>query len=430
MRALKFILLVFIFLLTIPCLSLSQEAFHSGGVAYCEGCHTMHNSIGNASVIKNGTQFVGVTFLLKGTDQSSTCLNCHAAADAVPTSYHVMTYPAPSAGLPPVQMTAGGDFAWLSKSYTWTNSDGTSDNSPGERHGHNIIASNFDYVADTTLTYAPGGSYPGNKLTCISCHDPHGRYRIVSGGLIKVPVTGTTVPPIARSGSYGDLPTATEAVGVFRLLGGKNYQPKSLSGSYSFTYDPPFAVSPTDYNRSESSSDVRVSYGKGVSLWCANCHELAHPTFGGYEHPVDQALASTVQATYNTYVKSGDLTGNIATAYTSLVPFQIDNSTDLTQLKNLLTSKAGPQTSDRVMCLSCHRAHASGWDSISRWNNRSTFLTIAGDYPGIDAAGNGAYGEYANGRTKAETQATFYGRPASRYATYQRSLCNKCHAKD
>ncbi len=113
-----------------------------------------------------------------------------------------------------------------------------------------------------------------------------------------------------------------------------------------------------------------------------------------------------------------------------MVPFQIDNGTDLTQLRNLTTSKAGPQASDRVMCLSCHRAHASGWDSISRWNNKSTFLTVAGDYPGIDAGGNGAYGEYANGRTKAETQATFYGRPASIYATYQRSLCNKCHPKD
>jgi hypothetical protein len=58
-------------------------------------------------------------------------------------------------------------------------------------------------------------------------------------------------------------------------------------------------------------------------------------------------------------------------------------------------------------CLNCHAAHASGWDSISRWRNNSTFLTVAGDYPGSDAAGNGAYGEYANGRTKAETQATF-----------------------
>lgn len=28
----------------------SAFAFHDGGVAYCEGCHTMHNSTGNAAM--------------------------------------------------------------------------------------------------------------------------------------------------------------------------------------------------------------------------------------------------------------------------------------------------------------------------------------------------------------------------------------------
>jgi hypothetical protein len=393
----------------------------------------MHNSLGGKAMAKKGnsTPFQGQAYLLQGSDQSSTCLNCHAAADTVPTSYHVMTYPTPAAGQPPVEMTPGGDFAWLRKSYSWTNSDGTSDSSLGERHGHNIIASDFGYVADSTLSYAPGGSYPSSNLSCISCHDPHGRYRIVSGGSISVPTIGTSVPPIAGSGSYGNTPTTTQAVGAYRLLAGKNYQPKSLSGSYAFTFDSFIAVAPTVYNRSESSSDVRVAYGNNVSLWCANCHLQAHPTFGGYEHPSDQALDSGPTFTnYNAYVKTGDLTGNQATAYTSLVPFQMDQTTDIPTLMKAITSTAGPSSPDKVMCLSCHRAHASGWDSISRWNNKSTFLTVAGNYPGIDASGNGSYGEYANGRTMAEIQATFYGRPATVYATYQRSLCNKCHAKD
>jgi hypothetical protein len=60
----------------------------------------------------------------------------------------------------------------------------------------------------------------------------------------------------------------------------------------------------------------------------------------------------------------------------------------------------------------------------------STFLTVAGAYPGTDAPGPGSNADYAQGRTQAEIQATFYGRPASVYATYQRSLCNKCHVKD
>ena len=84
-------------------------AFHDGGVANCDGCHTMHNSSGNKAVAKKGgsTQFQGYNFLLQGSDDSSTCLNCHAANDAVgsPKSYHVMTYPAPALGIPPTERT-------------------------------------------------------------------------------------------------------------------------------------------------------------------------------------------------------------------------------------------------------------------------------------------------------------------------------------
>ena len=49
---------------------------------------------------------------------------------------------------------------------------------------------------------------------------------------------------------------------------------------------------------------------------------------------------------------------------------------------------------------------------------------------GLLVSGEGGYGQYNNGKTQAEIQATFYDRPATAYATYQRSLCNKCHAKD
>ena len=52
----------------------------------------------------------------------------------------------------------------------------------------------------------------------------------------------------------------------------------------------------------------------------------SHSTFAnGLVHPVGQALGPTVRANYNAYVKSGDMTGSVATAYLSLVPFQEDN---------------------------------------------------------------------------------------------------------
>ncbi|MBZ0154873.1 MAG: cytochrome C [Alphaproteobacteria bacterium] len=406
------------------------SAFHDGGVAYCDGCHTMHNSSGGAVMNARsgqGSQTIGTAngYLLQGSDQSSTCLKCHSGSTA--GSYKIATYPVPGAGSPPLQLTPGGDFAWLQKSYSWTTSYGASGSSPGERHGHNIVAADFGFVADATLTAAPGGSYPAASLSCVSCHDPHGKYRINSNPATSFATSGK---PIAGSGSYGDLPTASEAVGVYRLLGGKLYQPKSVN--YAFTYDPPVAVAPSTYNRAEDTTDTRVVYGKGTTEWCANCHELFHSNLGsGLVHPAGVSVYSTIASNYNMYVKTGSTGGVKGTAYTSMVPFQVDNTNDISTLSGKTSSTAGMETNDRVTCLTCHRAHASGWDSMTRWNNKAEFLTIAGEYPGTDATDpEGAYGQYHGGKTKAEVAKTFYDRPAGKYASYQRSLCNKCHIKD
>jgi hypothetical protein len=310
----------------------------------------------------------------------------------------------------------------------------TTGSSHGERHGHNIIATDFGFVQDSTQLVAPGGNYPADKLSCISCHDPHGRWRVTNGttGTIVVSKVGTKVPPIISSGSYGDLPTATGAVGVYRLLGGRGYYPASAGVSNAFLFQAFMAVAPTNYNRTEEASDTRVAYGKDVSLWCANCHfEMHDGVSGNPVHPSGAQLGPAgYDQNYNAYVKTGDLRGNLSTAFTSMVPFQSDSTVDLTILKTTTTTKAGPSYNDKVMCLSCHRAHATGWDSSTRWNMQSTFLTVAGAYPGIDAPGEGSNQDYAMGRTQAEIQATFYNRPASMYATLQRSLCDKCHVKD
>jgi hypothetical protein len=86
---------------------ISGFAFHSGGVAECGGCHNMHAPAAPAGGLPSN--------LLIGATPSSTCLSCHAAADAAPTRYHVMTYPAGgvTSTTVPAQRGAGGDFAWV-----------------------------------------------------------------------------------------------------------------------------------------------------------------------------------------------------------------------------------------------------------------------------------------------------------------------------
>ena len=95
-------------------------AFHSGGVAECEGCHSMHNSFENKANVTGMSQFSSGPYLLKANDQSGTCLNCHNSADTGPTGYHISTDASKlGPGLPPVEMTPGGDFAWLKKTYNF-----------------------------------------------------------------------------------------------------------------------------------------------------------------------------------------------------------------------------------------------------------------------------------------------------------------------
>jgi predicted CXXCH cytochrome family protein len=156
---------------------------------------------------------------------------------------------------------------------------------------------------------------------------------------------------------------------------------------------------------------------------------------GNYVHPVDQGLGSTIAALYNSYVKTGDMTGLPASSFSSLVPFA-ENTGDYTILashaKNNNSQLGGPVSGDQVTCLSCHRAHASGFLEMLRFDQGYEFTTVGSQYVGSDnplITGTRAALQY-RGRTNAEWTAAYYDRPATNFATYQRVLCNKCHAKD
>ena len=401
--------------------SSTPQAFHSGGVAECGGCHSMH------------APKAGGSKLLIGTDPSSTCLTCHMhAGDTGPSSYHIASADADmGAGIPPKQRTPGGDFGWLRKSYSFT-VRGTTTNEWGQSHGHNIVAVDTVFAADTDVSTAPGGTFPSAGLGCTSCHDPHGRLRRRSDGSYATGAAlGGTADPIIASGSYNNsvAPAAGQAVGAYRLLRGLN--DVSVSG-VTFT-GVPIAIAPSTYNQSEATNQVRVAYGAtGINTWgnwCASCHTGMHSS-GNYVHPVDQSLGSAVAANYNAYVKSGDLSGVSSTSYTSLVPF-MENTGDIATLQlhasNTGAYKNGPGDSDKVACLSCHRAHASGFPEALRWNMEGEFMIYNSLFPGTD---NGSPVQFARGKTAAETQAAYYDRPVTAFASYQRVLCNKCHAKD
>lgn len=339
------------------------NAFHDGGVAECAGCHTMHNSQNGQLVTDAG----GHEYLLKAANSTDICLSCHANYGQFKGG----------TGFGP-----GGDFYWVTKTFTWT-AHGQNVSSTGDSHGHNVISPARGILADQRLLVAPGGDFDADFLTCTSCHDPHGNQD-------------------------------------FRLLYGAAIGPVYPGGRYDFDNEAPLAKGNGRRTYTEDGWETNTQhtvYKSGMSEWCANCHTDLHSgETSDFVHPVgsDGELTAALALNYNAYVSTDDITGGSqATAYWGIVPFE-DVSVDL-ETVDTENYTEGPAGNDQVMCLSCHRSHASAFADIGRWDFAETFIVES--HPQITDGG----------ATQADVDNKYY---QYTFVQNQRSLCNKCHVKD
>ncbi|MEZ4387254.1 MAG: cytochrome c3 family protein [Candidatus Krumholzibacteriia bacterium] len=347
----------------LACSSSAVLAFHDGGVAECAGCHTMHNSQDGANVTDNAT---GYNYLLIAGNATDTCLSCHAG--------YGQFYGGEGYG-------PGGDFYWITRTYTWT-AHGHEASSTGDSHGHNVISPAHGIAQDATLASAPGGDFLSQYLGCTSCHDPHGNQN-------------------------------------FRLLYGSTVGPKYDGGRYDFDADAPEAKGNsrrTMVGGGGNETNARHTvYKSGMTEWCGNCH----PNFMSQEtsnhvHPVGVDMGSTVADVYNAYISTDEIVGGSeATSYWGLVPFEAVNA-DLESVDST-NYTLGPQGTDQVMCLTCHRAHASAFSDAGRWDFAETFIA--------DSRPDGS----EDGATPEDVANKYY---EYSFVQNQRSLCNKCHIKD
>jgi hypothetical protein len=332
--------------------STAAMAFHDAGVARCAGCHTMHNSQGGALVDADSP--TGNAYLLKDATPSDTCLMCHAA-------YGQLTADGQSLG-------PGGDFYWVTQDVVYE-SHGTTTVYARE-HGHNIDAPGNGVAVDDVLTDAPGGDYDSSYLGCNSCHDPHGNTN-------------------------------------FRMLYGAGESAANYPGGYNFAEIAPIAEGNSrKTNIADAGAEKtaqHTAYISGMSDWCANCHSGMHSGMSAsLVHPTDQNLGSGLSGNYNAYVTTSDQTGgSYDTAYLPLVPFE--------DAANTIASTTGTTGTSKVMCLTCHRAHASPYPDAGRWDFAATLLEES--------------------HPVGEPYLTQYdGAPLD--MLNQRSLCNKCHIQD
>jgi predicted CXXCH cytochrome family protein len=300
-------------------------AFHDGGVARCGGCHVMHGELAGQIVM------IGNAPLLAVSSPTDLCLTCHGGDNGV-------------FGLSPLNPPperGAGNFVFLLEDNLNDGPDGQTNPIDGAAAGHSVVSLANGLTPDPQWLYGPGGNYPTNELSCISCHDPHGNanFRLLYG-----------VGPI-QDGLFVFANPAPEAVGL----------------------------SVTD-PLSEEADDNHTAYRSGMSQWCANCHGQYHDGQGEeiIEHEFDEDLSGEEQDTYNMYNGDADPGGgNAATAYLAAVPFESAGA--------MIENEAGPSPGSRVMCLTCHRAHGSSAPHALRWDIHAATLgqdgVISGSYP-------------------------------------------------
>ncbi len=153
------------------------------------------------------------------------------------------------------------------------------------------------------------------------------------------------------------------------------------------------------------SNSRHTAYRQGMSDWCGNCHGRYHDDFqtpvvpgGGdpLEHPSDEVLDLMARDRYNAYNGDDDPAGGtVATAYLAAVPFEDPASST--------TTTVGAGGASRVMCLTCHRAHATSSPAAMRWDFRVTLLLEDGVVSGS------------------------YAIPNPYNSPNQGTLCSKCH---
>ncbi|MBU1937593.1 hypothetical protein KKG05_09360 [bacterium] len=311
----KMFLLVSMSVGIIALLTVNAFAFHDGGVAHCNGCHTMHNSEDGALVDPDAPN--GNPYLLIDATASDVCLSCHADGSGEVWGDDPLN--------PPTNHGAG-NFCFAEEDNINDGHNGALDPIPGAYGVHNVIAPSMGGTADPVQTVSPGGAYPAASMSCTSCHDPHGNEH-------------------------------------FRMLYGISHVE---AGDFLFTNVAPTATGLNVHGGGESATN-HTAYNSGMSGWCGNCHGDFHNNGTALIHPSGSAMGASIAQTYNLYNGTVDQAGGLAaTAYIPEVAFEDAAMTT--------SSTAGPSGTSQVSCVTCHRAHGSSGPNIGRWDFNVTFL--------------------------------------------------------
>jgi hypothetical protein len=296
----------------------------------CSNCHTMHNSQGGADMAQElSGSGLSLTWAYDATPNPSllmySCVGCHTNLsnttidNDVPIVFNTDSPTAP---------LAGGNFYYVLND--------------GDNRGHNVL----NIVGQGALGLTPpGGSALSAQLRCAGTYGCHGN-------------RGATDQVDAMKGAHHTDDTGGitgGSVGLsYRFLAG-------IEGVEDDDYEQETTIDKNYYKGADNSDadDATISY------LCNNCHGDFHdradisdesPAATPWlRHPTDYLLPRTGE--YSSYDPTTTYENKAPVAWTD--PSSRSRSTAV------------------VMCLSCHRAHASPNYKMIRWDYASTTLATA-----------------------------------------------------
>ncbi|RJQ52026.1 MAG: hypothetical protein C4526_08865 [Nitrospiraceae bacterium] len=397
----------------------NSQQYHSYDGLICTDCHTLHNSEdGAASAISAAYGNTnGNGHLLYRGDITDMCLSCHkegqntSATAALPSVVN-------SGWVAPIVMTLDGvDKANMSMpagDFYYSNADPKKGHNPAFTYDVTAMpaaATSLFMAGDPTLGSTPPGnqgSWTEKEWSCHSCHGMHQRFsptytawRQVKRKVNNIVHTGCdqTVGTVDATGYCDAAKVGTTAAGYEAI--------KSNSRGYIDPATLAYNATRADLNPNEGASlwadesDTNKNvYRGGFSSFCSTCHGNFH---GGNGETRTTANANTIAAVsgtktewvkHPTNVKMNEANSSYGiTTYTKQVSNQQSTSPNpvgydwkypLVQPDADFTvavtagSAADPLTAigdDRIMCLTCHKAHASQFENMTRWDtNAHSFI--------------------------------------------------------
>lgn len=283
----------------------------------CSNCHTMHYSQDGAAPT-GGSGGPNAHLLLNG------CLGCHTGTGIAG---------APLVDGTDLTYTAGGSFA-----------NGVT----ADAMTHNVVDGLTAWttvvgVDDKLGNVAPGGVTLTSQLKCAGaqgCHGSHVATETTSDQGIKGFHHASTSYAYLRIAT-GNVGEGTDVYGI----GSSTWEKTAGGGALTTNHNV--------YCASDGTDDV------GISKFCANCHNTFHATTssGGswIRHPTDNP----------TSVLAGTPTVDVLNNPYAFTKTQIDTGMLTT---DMATGTAYTKANGNVMCMSCHRAHATKYADILRWD--------------------------------------------------------------